>query len=91
MNNNDQDKHWLGHKDEGTSPLVVLAMSAAKVTLYSLSGLVVLVLDVFVWQQQKIGLPMANGDWGMVCVLIILALLCLFMARKISKLLEVSR
>ena len=91
MSNDDQNKHWLGHKDEGTSPLVVLVMSAAKVTLYSLSGLVVLVLGVFVWQQQKTGLPMANGDWGMVCVLIILALLCLLMARKISKLLEVSR
>ncbi|MDP8995736.1 MAG: hypothetical protein M3O03_01850 [Pseudomonadota bacterium] len=91
MSNDDQNKHWLDHKDEGASPLVVLAMSAAKVTLYSLSGLVVLVLGVFVWQQQKTGLPMANGDWGMVSVLLILALLCLFMARKISKLLEVNR
>ena len=91
MNNNDQDKHWLGHKDEGTSPLVVMAMSAAKVMLYLLGALVMVVLGVFVWQQQKTGLPMANGDWGMVSVLLILALLCLFMARKISKLLEVSR
>ena len=91
MSNDDQNKHWLGHKDEGTSPLVVLAMSAAKVTLYLLGALVVIVLGVFVWQQQKTGLPMTNGDWGMVSVLLVLALLCLFMARKISKLLEVSR
>ena len=91
MNNDDQNKHWLGHKDEGTSPLVVLAMSAAKVMLYLLGALVVLVMGVFLWQQQKSGLPMANGEWGMVSVLLVLALLCLFMARKISKLLEVSR
>ena len=91
MSNDDQNKHWLGHKDEGTSPLVVMAMSAAKVTLYLLGALVMVVLGVFVRQQHKTGLPMANGDWGMVSVLIILALLCLFMARKISKLLEVSR
>ena len=91
MSNDDQNKHWLGHKDEGTSPLVVLAMIAAKVTLYLLGALVMLVMGVFLWQQQKTGLPMANGDWGMVSVLLVLALLCLFMARKISKLLEVSR
>jgi len=91
MSNEDQNKHWLGHKDDGTSPLVVLAMSAAKVMLYLLGALVVLVIGVFLWQQQKTGLPMANGDWGMVCVLMVLALLCLWMARKISKLLEVSR
>jgi len=91
MSNDDQNKRWLGHKDEGTSPLVVLAMTAAKVTLYLLSALVVLVLGVFLWQQHKSTMPMANGDWGMVSVLLVLALLCLFMARKISKLLEVSR
>lgn len=88
MSNDDQNKHWLGHKDDGTSPLVVLALSAAKVTLYLLGALVVLVLSVFLWQQQKTGLPMANGDWGMVGVLVVLALLCLFMARKIATLLQ---
>jgi|GEM_PF-5629000 len=91
MGNDDQNKHWLGHKDEGTSPLVVLAMSAAKVMLYLLGALVVLVMGVFLWQHQKTGLPMANGDWGMVCVFAVLALLCLLMARKISKLLEMNR
>jgi hypothetical protein len=91
MSNDDQDKHWLGHKDDGTSPLVVLAMIAAKVTLYLLGALVVLVLGVFLWQQQKTGLPMVRGDWGMVSVLAVLALLCLFMARKIGKLMVASR
>ena len=88
MSNDDPNKHCLGHKDDDTSPLVILALSAAKVTLYLLGALVVLVLGVFLWQQQKTGLPMAGGDWGMVCVLMVLALLCLFMARKITKLLQ---
>ncbi|MEO9167870.1 MAG: hypothetical protein ABI230_05665 [Aestuariivirga sp.] len=88
MSNDDQNKHWLGHKDEGTSPLVVLAMSAARVTLYLLGGLVVIVLGVFVWQQHNTGQPMSNGDWGMVGVLLVLALLCLFMGRKIATLLQ---
>jgi hypothetical protein len=88
MSNDDQNKHWLGHKDDRTSPLVVVAMSAAKVTLYVLGALVVLVLGVFLWQQQKTGLPMAGGDWGMIGVLTVLALLCHFMARKIATLLQ---
>ena len=91
MSNDDQNKHWLGHKDDGTSPLVVLALSAAKVTLYLLGVLVMLVLGVLLWQQHKSAMPMAGGDWGMVGVLLVLALLCLFMAHKISKLLEASR
>ena len=88
MSNDDPNKHWLGHKDDDTSPLVILALSAAKVTLYLLGALVVLVLGVFLWQQHKSTMPMAIGDWGMVGVLTILALLCLFMARKITKLLQ---
>ena len=88
MSNDDQNKHWLGHRDDGTSPLVVLALSAAKVTLYLLGAVVVLVLGVFLWQQHKSAMPMAGGDWGMVGVLLVLALLCLFMGRKIATLLQ---
>ena len=84
MGDDNQDKHWLGHRDDDTSPIVVVAMSAAKVTLYFLAGLVASVLGVFLWQQQRLGWPMASGDWGMVGVLIVLTFLCVFLARKIS-------
>ena len=91
MAEDNQDKHWLGHKDDRASPLVVVAMSAAKVTLYFLAGLVVLVLGIFLWQQQKLGWPLAPGDWGMIVVLSVLTLLCVFIARKISNQLTEGR
>ena len=83
-----KDPHWLGRSDTGTSPLVMMAMSAAKVTLYFLAGLVVLVLGVFLWQKSKDNWIMANGDLGMIAVLGILVFLCAFMGRKIAQLLK---
>lgn len=83
-NNDDQDRNWLGHNDQGSSPIVIIAMSLTKVTLYGLACLVVLILAVFLWQKSNDGFVMANGDWGMVGVLAILALLCALLARKIS-------
>ena len=91
MADDDQDKHWLGHRDDTTSPIVVVAMSAAKVTLYFLAILVFLVLGIFLLQQQKQGWPMASGDWGMVGVLVVLTALCLFLAQKISGVLAKAR
>jgi len=91
MADDDQNKHWLGHRDDGTSPLVVVAMSAAKVTLYFLAGLVVLVLGLVLWQQGKQGWPMAPSDWGMIVFLGILTLACIFIARKIAGVLEQGR
>ena len=90
-NNNDKDRNWLGHSDQGTSPIVIVAMAAAKVTLYGLAFLVVIVLGIFLWQKSKDALPMANGDWGMVAVLAVLAFLCAFMGRKITSLLTSVR
>jgi len=91
MADDDQDNHWLGHRDEGTSPIVVVAMSAAKVTLYFLAGLVLLVLLIFLWKHQQEGWVMAQGDWGMIGVLTALTLLCIFIARKIADVLEQGR
>ena len=91
MADDDQDRHWLGHRDDGPSPIVVVAMSAAKVTLYFLAGLVVLVLAVLLWKHQQEHWVMAQGDWGMIGVLTVLTLLCIYLARKISGQLESGR
>jgi len=91
MADNDQDGNWLGHRSDGTSPIVVVAMSAAKVTLYCLAGLVLLILAVLLWKHQQEGWIMAKGDWGMIGVLTVLTILCVFIARKISSQLEAGR
>ena len=91
MADDDQDKHWLGHRDDGTSPIVIVAMSAAKVTLYFLALLVALVLGIFLWQKYQTGWAMAQGDWGMIGVLGVLLMLCVFIARKISGVLDAGR
>ena len=91
MADDEQDKHWLGHRDDGASPIVIVAMSAAKITLYFLALLVALVLGVFLWQKYQSGWAMAQGDWGMMGVLAVLILLCIFIANKISGLLQTAR
>ncbi len=91
MDDNDQDRHWLGHRDDGISPIVIVAMSAAKVTLYFLAGLVMLILGILVWKHQQEGWVMAQGDWGMIGILVALALICVFVARKIAGVLEQGR
>ena len=82
----DQSRHWLGHSDTGMSPLVITAMAAARLMLFILAGLVVLIIAVYLWQKfHVIGGPMAGGDWGMIGLLILLVALPLFLARKIGE------
>ena len=82
----DQSRHWLGHSETGLSPLVITAMAAARLMLFILSGLVVLIIAVYLWQKiQVIGGPMAGGDWGMIGLLVVLVALPLFLARKIGE------
>ena len=80
----DQSRHWLGHSDTGMSPLVITAMVAARLMLLILSGLVVVIIAIYLWQKmQIIGGPMAGGDWGMLGLLGVLVALPLLLAHKI--------
>ena len=66
------------------SPLVITAMVAARLMLLILSGLVVVIIAIYLWQKiQIIGGPMAGGDWGMLGLLGVLVALPLLLAHKI--------
>lgn len=81
----DQSRHWLGHSDTGMSPIVITAMVAVRLMLFILSGLVVVIIAVYLWQKiQIIGGPMAGGDWGMLGLLAVLVALPLLLAQKIG-------
>ena len=81
----DQSRHWLGHSDTGMSPIVITAMVAVRLMLFILSGLVVVIIAVYLWQKiQIIGGPMAGGDWGMRGLLAVLVALPLLLAQKIG-------
>ena len=67
------------------SPIVITAMVAVRLMLFILSGLVVVIIAVYLWQKiQIIGGPMAGGDWGMLGLLAVLVALPLLLAQKIG-------
>lgn len=88
----DQSRHWLGHRDRGMSPLVFVVMSGTRMMLYFVAALVVMVLAIFLWEKLQIeGGPMQHGDWGMIGVLTALIIIPVFLARKIAAELQRGR
>ncbi len=81
----DQSRNWLGHNANGMSPLVITVMVAVRLMLLFLSGLVGVIIAVYLWQKiQIIGGPLDGGDWGMLGVLAVLVALPLLLAQKIG-------
>jgi hypothetical protein len=77
---------WLGHNRHGTSPIVIVAMSAGMVMLYALTGVLVLIAGVLLWSKHSTeGFALVKSDWGVLAVMAVLAALCLVLAIKIRR------